>query len=159
MTFLDVTDAERTFFSSERSAAQLLGQRMQATVQLIKALGGGWGNQGTEVRMPPLPPAVPLPPPLSPLPNLPWPESQQMDARKWIAVAGTMLGAFMAVLDIQITNSSLADISGGIAATPDEGSWISTSYLIGEIITIPLTAWLSGFSPSASTCSATSCCF
>ena len=64
-----------------------------------------------------------------------------MDTRKWIAVAGTMLGAFMAVLDIQITNSSLADISGGISATPDEGSWISTSYLIGEIITIPMTAW------------------
>ena len=68
--------------------------------------------------------------------------SDKMTARKWIAVAGTMLGAFMAVLDIQITNSSLANISGGIAATPDEGSWISTSYLIGEIITIPLTAWL-----------------
>ncbi len=65
-----------------------------------------------------------------------------MDARKWIAVLGTMLGAFMAVLDIQVTNSSLADISGGIAATPDEGSWITTSYLIGEIITIALTAWL-----------------
>lgn len=67
--------------------------------------------------------------------------SQQMDAKKWIAVAGTMLGAFMAILDIQITNSSLQDISGGISATADEGSWISTSYLIGEIITIPLTAW------------------
>ena len=66
----------------------------------------------------------------------------QMDLRRWVAVAGTMLGAFMAVLDIQITNASLADISGGIAATPDEGSWISTSYLIGEIITIPLTAWM-----------------
>jgi DHA2 family multidrug resistance protein len=66
-----------------------------------------------------------------------------MDARKWIGVLGTILGAFMAVLDIQITNSSLRDISGGIAATPDEGSWISTSYLIGEIITIPLTAWFS----------------
>ena len=66
-----------------------------------------------------------------------------MDTRKWIAVLGTMLGAFMAVLDIQVTNSSLADISGGIAATPDEGSWITTSYLIGEIITIALTAWLS----------------
>ena len=69
--------------------------------------------------------------------------NEQMTARKWIAVAGTMLGAFMAVLDIQITNSSLADISGGISATTDEGSWISTAYLIGEIITIPLTAWLS----------------
>lgn len=43
-----------------------------------------------------------------------------MDTRKWIAVLGTMLGAFMAVLDIQVTNSSLADIAGGIAATPDE---------------------------------------
>ncbi len=66
-----------------------------------------------------------------------------MNLRKWIAVFGTMLGAFMAVLDIQITNSSLRDISGGIAATPDEGSWISTAYLVGEIVTIPLTAWLS----------------
>jgi len=49
----------------------------------------------------------------------------------------------MAVVDIQITNSSLRDITGGIGATLDEGSWISTSYLIGEIATIPLTAWLS----------------
>src|ERR1700755_2377570 len=69
-------------------------------------------------------------------------ETQKVSGKQWLAVLGCMLGAFMAILDIQITNSSLADISGGIAATPDEGSWISTSYLIGEIITIPLTAWL-----------------
>ncbi len=69
-------------------------------------------------------------------------QKQEMTLRKWLAVFATMLGAFMAILDIQITNSSLRDISGGIAATPDEGSWISTAYLIGEIITIPLTAWL-----------------
>ena len=69
-------------------------------------------------------------------------EDRKMNFRKWIGVCGTMLGAFMAVLDIQITNSSLRDISGGIAATPDEGSWISTAYLVGEIVTIPLTAWL-----------------
>jgi DHA2 family multidrug resistance protein len=66
-----------------------------------------------------------------------------VDLKTWIAVWGTMLGAFMAVLDIQITNSSLRYITGGIAATEDEGSWIATSYLVGEIITIPLTAWLS----------------
>lgn len=41
-TYLDITDAERTLFNDQRVAAQLLGQRMQATVQLIKALGGGW---------------------------------------------------------------------------------------------------------------------
>lgn len=66
-----------------------------------------------------------------------------MNLRTWVAVFGTMLGAFMAVLDIQITNSSLRDIAGGISATPDEGSWISTAYLVGEIVTIPLTAWFS----------------
>ena len=49
----------------------------------------------------------------------------------------------MAVLDIQITNSSLREITGGISATAVEASWVSTSYLIGEIVTIPLTAWLS----------------
>ncbi len=70
-------------------------------------------------------------------------ESRSMNLRTWVAVFGTMLGAFMAVLDIQITNSSLRDIAGGISATPDEGSWISTAYLVGEIVTIPLTAWFS----------------
>ena len=42
VTFLDVVDAERSVLGSERQAAQVLGLRMQATVQLIKALGGGW---------------------------------------------------------------------------------------------------------------------
>nr|WP_207202562.1 MDR family MFS transporter [Pseudomonas sp. TH15] len=62
--------------------------------------------------------------------------------RDWIAVMSVMLGAFMAVLDIQITNSSLKDIQGALSATLEEGSWISTSYLVAEIIMIPLTAWL-----------------
>ena len=62
--------------------------------------------------------------------------------KTWIAVIGSTLGAFMAVLNIQITNASLADIQGGIGAGIDDGGWISTSYLIAEIIVIPLTAWL-----------------
>ncbi|MBX9913388.1 MAG: multidrug efflux MFS transporter [Pseudomonadaceae bacterium] len=62
--------------------------------------------------------------------------------RDWIAVMSVMLGAFMAVLDIQITNASLKDIQGALSATLEEGSWISTSYLVAEIIMIPLSAWL-----------------
>ena len=42
VTFLDVVDAERTVLTNERQSAMLLGQRMQATVLLIRALGGGW---------------------------------------------------------------------------------------------------------------------
>ncbi len=66
-----------------------------------------------------------------------------VSARHWVALVGAMLGAFMAVLDIQITNASLNDILGSLGATLDEGSWISTSYLVAEIIVIPLTGWLS----------------
>ncbi len=61
----------------------------------------------------------------------------------WISVFSGLLGAFMAVLNIQITNASLPQIEGGIGTGVDNGAWISTSYLIGEIIVIPLTAYLS----------------
>lgn len=42
ISFLDVLDAQRTLLQGERTSTQLLGQRMQATVNLIKALGGDW---------------------------------------------------------------------------------------------------------------------
>jgi DHA2 family multidrug resistance protein len=61
----------------------------------------------------------------------------------WIAVLAGMIGAFMAILNIQITNASLLNIEGGIGTGVDNGAWISTSYLIGEIIVIPLTDYLS----------------
>ena len=63
--------------------------------------------------------------------------------RTWIAVGGTLLGAFMAVLNIQITNTALPYIEGGIATGGIYGTWISTAYLIGEIIVVPLTDFLS----------------
>ena len=69
--------------------------------------------------------------------------SDAVSVRHWVALLGAMLGAFMAVLDIQITNASLNDILGSLGATLEEGSWISTSYLVAEIIVIPLTGWLS----------------
>ncbi len=67
---------------------------------------------------------------------------ERVSLRTWIAVAAGMLGAFMAVLDIQITNSSLKDILGSLSATQEEGSWISTAYLCAEIVVIPMTALL-----------------
>jgi multidrug efflux system outer membrane protein len=42
ISFLDVVDAERARLDAERRAAQIRGQRMAATILLIKALGGGW---------------------------------------------------------------------------------------------------------------------
>ena len=65
-----------------------------------------------------------------------------VSAKTWLAVIAATLGAFMAVLNIQIVNASLADIQGAIGAGIDDGGWISTSYLIAEIVVIPLSGWL-----------------
>ena len=66
----------------------------------------------------------------------------QADLRTWLAVAGSMIGAFIAVLNIQITNASLPNIQGAIGAGIDDGGWISTAYLVAEIVVIPLTGFL-----------------
>ncbi|WP_419709647.1 DHA2 family efflux MFS transporter permease subunit [Pseudomonas sp. NFX224] len=60
----------------------------------------------------------------------------------WIAVTAGSLGALLATLDISITNSALPQIQGQIGATGTEGTWISTGYLMSEIVVIPLAAWL-----------------
>ena len=54
-----------------------------------------------------------------------------------------VFGMFMAILDIQIVSSSLAEIQAGISASADEISWVQTSYLIAEVVMIPLSGMLS----------------
>src|SRR5215475_14177213 len=70
------------------------------------------------------------------------PATPSVSANTWLAVIGATLGAFMAVLNIQIVNASLTNIQGAIGAGIDDGGWISTSYLIAEIVVIPLSGWL-----------------
>src|SRR5439155_23078640 len=66
----------------------------------------------------------------------PVPAARTVSAKTWLAVVGATLGAFIAVLNIQIVNASLADIQGAIGAGIDDGGWIASSYLIGEIVVI-----------------------
>ena len=73
---------------------------------------------------------------------LPPPPGEKVSGRTWLAVLASLLGAFMAVLDIAITNSSLRDILGALSATQEEGSWISSAYLVAEIVVIPLAGFL-----------------
>src|ERR1700727_378294 len=63
--------------------------------------------------------------------------------QKVFAFATMTVGFFIALLDIQIVSASLKDIGGGLSAGTDEGAWVQTSYLIAEIIVIPLSGWLS----------------
>src|ERR1700757_4050892 len=51
-------------------------------------------------------------------------------------------GMFMAILDTQIVASSLPEIQTGLGIELDRLSWVQTTYLMAEIVAIPLTGWL-----------------
>ncbi len=63
--------------------------------------------------------------------------------RDWAGVLAMVFGMFLAIMDIQIVTSSLAQIQGGLSATSDEIGWVQTSYLIAEVVMIPLSGTLS----------------
>jgi MFS transporter, DHA2 family, multidrug resistance protein len=67
---------------------------------------------------------------------------QPLTTGEWIGFFSMAVGVFMAVLDIQIVASSLQEIQAGLSATQDEIAWVQTSYLIAEVIIIPLSGWL-----------------
>jgi len=67
---------------------------------------------------------------------------EKASLQDWIAVFAGALGALIASLDISITNSALPQIQGEIGASGTEGTWISTGYLVSEVVMIPLSAWL-----------------
>ncbi|MCQ1850629.1 DHA2 family efflux MFS transporter permease subunit [Neorhizobium galegae] len=70
------------------------------------------------------------------------PADQPMDRRKLIAFFAMVFGMFMSILDIQIVSASLAEIQAGLSAGSDEVAWVQTSYLIAEVIMIPLSGTL-----------------
>ena len=79
--------------------------------------------------------------PAAPAPD--WSGPEKASVEDWIAVFAGALGALLASLDISITNAALPTIQGEIGASGTEGTWISTGYLVSEVVMIPLSAWLS----------------
>ncbi|MEK7265323.1 MAG: MFS transporter, partial [Pseudomonadota bacterium] len=69
-------------------------------------------------------------------------QSDRLDPLKLGVFAMMTLGMFMAILDIQIVAASLPQIQAGLAASADQISWIQTSYLIAEVMMIPISGYL-----------------
>src|SRR5947209_15855032 len=63
--------------------------------------------------------------------------------RDWLGVLAMVVGLFMAIMDVQIVTSSLTQIQGGLAASTDEIAWVQTSYLIADVVMVPLSGMLS----------------
>src|ERR1700730_7554051 len=60
----------------------------------------------------------------------------------WGCLLAMVVGLFMAIMDVQIVTSSLTQIQGGLSASSDEIAWVQTSYLIADVIMVPLSGTL-----------------
>src|SRR6184192_3838377 len=52
------------------------------------------------------------------------------------------LATFMNVLDTSIANVSIPAIAGDLGVSPDQGTWVITSFAVANGISVPLTGWL-----------------
>ena len=62
---------------------------------------------------------------------------------RWLILAGLVLAAIMEVLDTTIINVALPTMAGNLGSTTDEIGWVSTSYILANVVVLPMTAWLS----------------
>ncbi len=69
-------------------------------------------------------------------------EADRLDPRRLAVFSLMTLGMFMAILDIQIVAASLPEIQAGLSASADQISWVQTSYLIAEVMMIPISGYL-----------------
>ena len=60
----------------------------------------------------------------------------------WLITLTVMMAVFMEVLDTSIANIALPHVAGSLSATPEEATWILTSYLVANAIVLPMTGWL-----------------
>src|ERR1041385_1004853 len=69
--------------------------------------------------------------------------SERIPPRRLLCFLIMVFGMFMSILDIQIVSASLNEIQAGLSASQSEVSWVQTSYLIAEVIAIPLSGFMS----------------
>ena len=70
-------------------------------------------------------------------------DPDRIEPKKLLTFLCMIAGMFMAILDIQIVSASLSEIQAGLSASSSEITWVQTSYLIAEVIMIPLSGFLS----------------
>lgn len=64
---------------------------------------------------------------------------------KYLIAIAVTLAAVLELIDTSIVNVAIPHMMGNLGATLDEISWVSTGYIIANVIVIPLSSWLSGF--------------
>jgi DHA2 family multidrug resistance protein len=60
----------------------------------------------------------------------------------WLIATAVMAATFMEILDTSVANVALPHIAGNLSVTPEEATWVLTSYLVSNAIVLPMTGWL-----------------
>src|SRR6476646_8462450 len=61
---------------------------------------------------------------------------------RWLILLGLITAAIMEVLDTTIVNVALPQMAGNLGATNQEIAWVSTSYILSNVVVLPMTAFL-----------------
>ena len=61
---------------------------------------------------------------------------------KALTSAAVLLAVLMVILDMTVVNVALPHMMGSLGATPDQITWVLTSYIVAEAIVIPTSGFL-----------------
>jgi DHA2 family multidrug resistance protein len=68
-------------------------------------------------------------------------ETERIGAERWLILLGLITAAIMEVLDTTIVNVALPQMAGNLGATQQEISWVSTGYILSNVVVLPMTAF------------------
>src|SRR5512142_1579691 len=66
-------------------------------------------------------------------------------AHRWIIAITVSLASVLELLDTSIVNVAIPHMMGTLGATLDEIAWVSTGYIVANVIILPITGWLSAY--------------
>ncbi len=63
-------------------------------------------------------------------------------ANPYLLAIGIMIASLIQILDTTIANVAIPHMQASLGATPDEISWVLTSYIVATAVAMPITGWL-----------------
>jgi len=75
--------------------------------------------------------------------DAPQTDTPPLNPYRWLILIGLVLATLMEVLDTTVVNVALPQMMGNFGATTDEIGWVSTGYILSNVVVLPITAWLS----------------
>jgi DHA2 family multidrug resistance protein len=66
------------------------------------------------------------------------------EGRRGLIAAGLMVATFIGALDMTVVNVSLPHMQGSLQASPEQITWVLTSYMVATAMTTPISSWLAG---------------